>query len=332
MPDSRCLTSRARWTPSKRCVFAARCRPLQRPVAVCVLLPPPRCAAALRLGAREAPCTFSPSMRPLPIAVQGPEESGIKRAHPAQLAHAARIARAQQVGFTLYGYKVFPDLTPGRAFMWGSILAVYCVGMASYMTARSVGITSVRPACSHRLTAHIAVALDACFLRSSSVTRFSFQGALPCSLCVLHQQHCSAHQARQGSVDSGRMCSQNTETRFRPIHQRGSFSPAQKRRAAVQVDDVKDTLKQHRHTRHRRACPTQTGAAVQVDDVKEKMQAAFAPYREAFEARATTAKASLELHERPAVLASLQDAGRSISRQLGKADAAPVCETAEAVQ
>ena len=76
--------------------------------------------------------------------VQGPEEIGGRRVHPAQLAHAARIARAQQQGLTLYGFKVFPDLTPGRAFMWGTILAVYAVGTASYVTARSCGVTSVR--------------------------------------------------------------------------------------------------------------------------------------------------------------------------------------------
>jgi hypothetical protein len=77
--------------------------------------------------------------------MQGPEELSSKRVHPAQLAHAARIARAQQVGITLYGFKVFPDLTPGKAFMWGSIVAVYVVGLASFSIARSVGITSVHP-------------------------------------------------------------------------------------------------------------------------------------------------------------------------------------------
>ena len=40
--------------------------------------------------------------------------------------------------------QVFPDLTPGRAFMWGTILAVYAVGAASYGVARAAGVTSVR--------------------------------------------------------------------------------------------------------------------------------------------------------------------------------------------
>lgn len=44
----------------------------------------------------------------------------------------------------MFGFKLFPDLTPGRAFMWGTILAVYTVGMVSVVSARAVGIQSVR--------------------------------------------------------------------------------------------------------------------------------------------------------------------------------------------
>ena len=68
---------------------------------------------------------------------------------------------------------------------------------------------------------------------------------------------------------------------------------------------------------------------MQVDDVKEKMQAAFAPYREAFQAQATSAKSAIELKERPVILSHLQDAGRSISRQLGKADDVPAVEAGQ---
>lgn len=78
------------------------------------------------------------------IAVQGPDEAAKKRVHPAAIAHANRVARAQQVGVTLYGYKVFPDLTPGRAFMWGSILALWAVGTVSLASARALDIHSVR--------------------------------------------------------------------------------------------------------------------------------------------------------------------------------------------
>lgn len=74
---------------------------------------------------------------------KGPDEAAKKRAHPAALAHANRVARAQQVGVTLFGFKVFPDLTPGRAFMWGSIFAVYSVGAASMLTARALDIKSM---------------------------------------------------------------------------------------------------------------------------------------------------------------------------------------------
>lgn len=134
--------------------------------------------------------------------LQGPETSSTKRVHPAQLAHAARIARAQQMAVTVAGFKVFPDLTPGRAFMWGSILAVYAVGVASYAVARSVGVTSV-------------------------------------------------------------------------------------------------------------------------DDVRDKMQAAFAPYKEAMQASASSAKGSLTLRERPEALQQLQILGAEISRTLGKPEERP---------
>lgn len=73
----------------------------------------------------------------------GPDECAKKRVHPAALAHANRVARAQQVGFALYGYKVFPDLTPGRAFMWGSIFAAWAVGSAALVSARALDIHTV---------------------------------------------------------------------------------------------------------------------------------------------------------------------------------------------
>lgn len=73
----------------------------------------------------------------------GPDEHAKRRIHPAALAHANRVARAQQAGVTLYGYKVFPDLTPGRAFMWGSILAAWAVGSVALASARALDIHSV---------------------------------------------------------------------------------------------------------------------------------------------------------------------------------------------
>eukprot|EP00892_Ulva_mutabilis_P012627 jgi/Ulvmu1/9737/UM055_0077.1 len=73
----------------------------------------------------------------------GPDDAAKKRAHPAAIAHAARVARAQQMGASWFGYKLFPDLTPGRAFMWGSILALYAVGASAVLTARACDISSV---------------------------------------------------------------------------------------------------------------------------------------------------------------------------------------------
>lgn len=73
----------------------------------------------------------------------GPDDAAKKRAHPAAIAHAARVARAQQMGASWFGFKVFPDLTPGRAFMWGTILAVYAVGASTMIAAQSLDIKSV---------------------------------------------------------------------------------------------------------------------------------------------------------------------------------------------
>lgn len=73
----------------------------------------------------------------------GPDDAAKKRAHPAAIAHAARVARAQQMGASWFGFKLFPDLTPGRAFMWGSIAALYAVGASSMIVARALDIQSV---------------------------------------------------------------------------------------------------------------------------------------------------------------------------------------------
>ena len=56
------------------------------------------CASLLRLSSTHG---YSQSHDVL----QGPDVSGSKRVHPAALAHAARIARAQQQGLTFYGFK-----------------------------------------------------------------------------------------------------------------------------------------------------------------------------------------------------------------------------------
>jgi hypothetical protein len=87
---------------------------------------------------------FVPLYLSIRLHLQGPDEHAKKRVHPAAIAHANRVARAQQAGVTLYGYKVFPDLTPGRAFMWGSILAVWAVGSVALASARALDIHSVR--------------------------------------------------------------------------------------------------------------------------------------------------------------------------------------------
>lgn len=56
----------------------------------------------------------------------------------------ARVARAQQQSATIAGIRLFPDLTPGRAFMWGTILAVWSVALTSALACRAMDIHSVK--------------------------------------------------------------------------------------------------------------------------------------------------------------------------------------------
>lgn len=106
-----------------------------------------RSAADSTARIQTAPVLSFPHCR---LRLQGPDEVSKKRVHPAALAHANRVARAQQAGVTLYGYKLFPDLTPGRAFMWGSILAAWTVGSVALASARALDIYSVWPPNTHR--------------------------------------------------------------------------------------------------------------------------------------------------------------------------------------
>lgn len=52
----------------------------------------------------------------------------------------ARVARAQQQQATLAGFRVLPDLTPGRALMWGTILAVWGTATVTVLAARALDI------------------------------------------------------------------------------------------------------------------------------------------------------------------------------------------------
>lgn len=56
----------------------------------------------------------------------------------------ARVARAQQQSATIAGFRLFPDLTPGRAFMWGTILAVWSVALTATIACRAMDIHSVK--------------------------------------------------------------------------------------------------------------------------------------------------------------------------------------------
>ncbi|KAL4436815.1 hypothetical protein ABPG75_003954 [Micractinium tetrahymenae] len=76
---------------------------------------------------------------------------------------ARKIQRAALEGPTVAGYRVLPEMTPGRAFMWGTILAVWGTGALIASTARSLDIHSADEAPSRLRTlfAPVAEALEA---------------------------------------------------------------------------------------------------------------------------------------------------------------------------
>lgn len=57
---------------------------------------------------------------------------------------ADRVARAQQQQATVAGFQLLPDLTPGRAFMWGTIVAVWGVSMVTLVSARALDIHTMK--------------------------------------------------------------------------------------------------------------------------------------------------------------------------------------------
>lgn len=94
-------------------------------------------------GAAEGMSVFDTAAA-MELLRNGPEPD-TRRLTSAAIAHANRIQRHAQMNATIHGFKLLPDLTPGRAFVWGSFLALWCVGTAAMTTCRSLDIHSVRP-------------------------------------------------------------------------------------------------------------------------------------------------------------------------------------------
>lgn len=83
----------------------------------------------------------------------------------------AKIARAQLESPQMAGLRLLPKFTPGRAFFWGSVLAVWGTAALALTAARQLGIDSLEQAgpVLRRHIAPLAAGLEASFspLRSS---------------------------------------------------------------------------------------------------------------------------------------------------------------------
>jgi hypothetical protein len=69
-----------------------------------------------------------------------------KQASWAEEIRAKKIAKAQFESPLVSGYRLLPEFTPGRAFVWGTILSVWGVAVATTVVSKSYGITAVRRA------------------------------------------------------------------------------------------------------------------------------------------------------------------------------------------
>mmetsp|Transcript_35841 Transcript_35841/g.63988 ORF Transcript_35841/g.63988 Transcript_35841/m.63988 type:complete len:178 (-) Transcript_35841:89-622(-) len=65
-----------------------------------------------------------------------------KQATWAEEIRAKKIAKAQFESPLVSGYRLLPEFTPGRAFVWGTILSVWGVAVATTVVSKSYGITA----------------------------------------------------------------------------------------------------------------------------------------------------------------------------------------------
>lgn len=75
---------------------------------------------------------------------------------------AEKIQKAQLATPTLRGFRLLPELTPGRAFLWGTVLALWGTGALVATTAKSLNILSFEdaPSVLKATFAPLAVALE----------------------------------------------------------------------------------------------------------------------------------------------------------------------------
>ena len=69
-----------------------------------------------------------------------------KQATWAEEIRARKVAKAQYESPVVAGYRLLPQFTPGRAFFWGTILAVWGTMSGTVLASKVTGITTV----SHR--------------------------------------------------------------------------------------------------------------------------------------------------------------------------------------
>ena len=66
-----------------------------------------------------------------------------KQATWAEEIRARKIAKAQYESPVVAGYRLLPQFTPGRAFFWGTVLAVWGTMTGTVLVSKITGITRV---------------------------------------------------------------------------------------------------------------------------------------------------------------------------------------------
>mmetsp|Transcript_3473 Transcript_3473/g.10003 ORF Transcript_3473/g.10003 Transcript_3473/m.10003 type:complete len:164 (-) Transcript_3473:492-983(-) len=64
-----------------------------------------------------------------------------KQATWAEEIRMKKVAKAQYESPLVAGYRLLPEFTPGKAFFWGTVLAVWGTGVGSVLFSKTYGIT-----------------------------------------------------------------------------------------------------------------------------------------------------------------------------------------------
>lgn len=102
-----------------------------------------------------------------------------------QARHSKIVAAARETPL-LYGFRVLPELTPGRALFWGSMLAVFGTALTVKLTALQLGITNAEdaPVVMRSLMQPIAQSLRARFLPLKELVRSCKSSWSNCNHCA----------------------------------------------------------------------------------------------------------------------------------------------------